>query len=124
MSGDEQQLLQQISDELPDLKSYYFELSSEKGPGVLEVNVYPESEFCDLEARFLKASQVSTFIEDSGLSSLQAQFEAHDPEQQMVMALTIDEQMGAFTLEAPRPDDKKLPIRKRRAQVRGFGNIE
>ena len=122
MPEKEQQLQQLVVDDLPGLISYYLEVSSEKGPGVLVLNVYSDAELVEQEARFLKASQLSGFIEESGLTMLQTQFEAHDPETQMVMAVITNDQMGAFTVDAPRPESKRLPVRRRRPKVKGFGN--
>ena len=121
MLEEEQQLQQLVADDLPNLISYYLEVSSEKGPGVLVLNIYPDSELFDQEARFLKASQLPGFIEESGLTVLQTQFETHDPETQMVIAVITEDQMSAFTVEVQRPESKRLPIQKRRPKVKGFG---
>lgn len=97
MDKERAMLRHQVSDDLPHLSNYYLELSSEQGPGILVVNYYPQpdpdepeldSELgIQCETRFLKPSQIPQFVEEFGLEELQADFEAHDLQKQMVLAV-------------------------------------
>ncbi len=85
-------LQQRVSDDLPHLTDHYLELSSEKGPGILVVNYYPEPDpdepeldpelelGIQSETRFLKPSQIPQFMKESGLEELPADFATHDPQ--------------------------------------------
>jgi hypothetical protein len=122
-----------VSDDLPNLTDYYLELSSEKGPGILVVDYYPEPdpdeskldpefEFAvQCTTRFLKKSQIPKFIEESGLEELQADFEVHDPQTQMVLAVVTEDKMGVLTFDVHRPENKPLPTKTKRSRPRGFG---
>jgi len=117
----QQQLQQLVSNDLPQLTSYYIEVSSEKGPGVLLVNYYAKAELIERSAKFLKKSQISQFIQDSGLKELESHFDSHNPQTQMVMAVISDDTMGALTIDVTRPADKALPINRQRPKPKGFG---
>ena len=131
MDEEREQLQQRVSDDLPHLTNYYLELSSEQGPGILVVNYYPEpdpdepeldSELgIQCETRFLKTSQIPKFIEESGLEELQADFEKHNPQTQMVLAVMTEEQMGVLTFDVTGPENKALPTKIKRTKPKGFG---
>lgn len=133
MDQERAKLQQRVSDDLPHLTDYYLELSSEKGPGILVVNYYPEPdpdepEFdselelgIQSETYFLKPSQIPQFIKESGLEELPDDFAAHDHQTQMVLAVVTEDQMGVFTFEITRPKNKALPTQIKRAKPRGFG---
>lgn len=104
----QQQLQQLVSDDLPSLTSYYITVSSEKEPGVLVVNYYPDAELIDTEAKFLKKSQIPQFIQESGLSELQSHFDNHDPQTQMVLAVMSEDTMGVLTIDVHRPTGKAI----------------
>lgn len=124
---------QRVSDDLPHLSDYYLELSSQKGPGILVVNYYPDPDpdepeldpelelGIQCETRFLKKSQIPQFIAESGLEELQADFEAHDPQTQMVLAVVTEDKMGVLTFDVTRPENKALPTKIKRAKPKGFG---
>lgn len=131
MDEERAKLQQRVNDDLPHLSDYYLELSSEQGPGILVVNYYPEpdpdepeldSELgIQCETRFLKTSQIPKFIEESGLEELQADFEAHNPQTQMVLAVMTEDKMDVLTFDVTRPENKALPTKIKRAKPRGFG---
>lgn len=131
MDEERAMLRQRVSEDLPHLTNYYLELSSEQGPGILVVNYYPEpdpdependSELgIQCETRFLKTSQIPKFIEESGLEELQADFEAHNPQTQMVLAVMTEDKMDVLTFDVTRPENKALPTKIKRAKPRGFG---
>ena len=122
-----------VSDDLSHLSDYYLDLSSEQGPGILVVNYYPELDpdeselYPELElgvqctTRFLKKSQIPQFIAESGLEELSADFEAHDPQTQMVLAAITEDQMGVLTFDVTRPENKALPTKIKRTKPKGFG---
>jgi len=133
MDEERARLQQRVSDGLPHLIDYYLDLSSEKGPGILVVNYYPEPDPDELEfdpdlelgiqseTRFLKPSQIPQLIAESGLEELSGAFAAHDPQTQMVLAVMSDDKMGVFTFDVTRPKNKALPTQIKRAKPRGFG---
>lgn len=116
----QQQLQQLVSNDLPSLTSYYIEVSSEKGPGVLVVNYYPDSDLVDTEARFLKKSQIPNFLQEFGLDELQTHFDSHDPQTQMIMAVISEDTMGVLTIDVTRPEGKAIPTRRQRPKPKGF----
>ena len=131
MDEERAMLRQRVSEDLPHLTNYYLELSSEQGPGILVVNYYPEpdpdepeldSELgIQCETRFLKTSQIPKFIEESGLEELQADFEAHNPQTQMVLAVMTEDKMDVLTFDVTRPENKALPTKIKRTKPKGFG---
>ncbi len=100
-------------------------------PGILVVNYYPEpdpdepeldSELgIQCETRFLKKSQIPQFIAESGLEELQADFAAHDPQTQMVLAVVSEDQMDVLTFNVTRPENKALSSKIKRTKPKGFG---
>ncbi len=65
-----QQLKQLISAELPSLSKYYQQMADSQGAGVLVVNYYPTGEVAQMEARFLKSSQIPRLSRQMGLPNL------------------------------------------------------
>ncbi|PSB65891.1 hypothetical protein DSM107010_39890 [Chroococcidiopsis cubana SAG 39.79] len=55
---DSQQLKQLISADLASLGKYYRETANSQGAGVLVINYYPTGSVAQMEARFLKSSQI------------------------------------------------------------------
>ena len=116
-----QELQQLVSSNLSSLIDYYIEVSVEKGPGVLLVNYYPDSDLVDSDARFLKSAQISQFIQDSGMDELQSHFDSHDPQTQMVMIAISEAAAGVLTVDVTRPEGKESRKISKRSKPRGFG---
>ena len=54
---------------------------------MLVVNYYPSGEVAQMSASFLKPSQIPQYARQMGLPTLELEFEQHDPQNQMVVAL-------------------------------------
>jgi len=94
-----QQLKQLISADLSRLSKYYREMAAEQEAGVLVVNYYPTGEVAQMEARFLRSSQIPRLSRQMGLPSLQTEFEQHDREKEMTLAIVTAETKGAIAVE-------------------------
>lgn len=66
-----------LNENLSRLIVYYQEMSASQGSGVLVVNYYPTDGFRQMEAKFLKASQIPRLARQMGLVDLQPRFEKH-----------------------------------------------
>lgn len=73
----DEQLRELLSEDLSRLIVYYQEMSASQGSGVLVVNYYPTDGFRQMEAKFLKASQIPRLARQMGLVDLQPRFEKH-----------------------------------------------
>ena len=104
-----QQLNQLVSADLPSLSKYYQEMATQQGAGVLVVNYYPTGEVAQMEARFLKSSQIPRLSRQIGLLSLQTLFEQHDRSSEMVLAIVTAETKGAFAVELQLPTGVSEP---------------
>jgi hypothetical protein len=98
-----QQLKQLVSADLPSLGKYYREMATEQEAGVLVVNYYPTGEVAQMETRFLKSSQIPRISRQMGLPTLQSEFEQHDREQEMVLAVVTVQIKGVVTVEVKLP---------------------
>ncbi|MBE9020542.1 hypothetical protein IQ272_31320, partial [Chroococcidiopsidales cyanobacterium LEGE 13417] len=98
-----QQLKQLVSIDLPSLCKYYRDMTTSQGAGVLVVNYYPTGEIAQMEARFLKSSQIPRLARQMGLPSLQTEFVRHDREKEMVVAIVTAETKGAIAVELQLP---------------------
>ncbi|PSM49330.1 hypothetical protein C7Y66_09985 [Chroococcidiopsis sp. CCALA 051] len=98
-----QQLKQLISADLLGLGKYYRGMADSQGAGVLVVNYYPIREVAQMEARFLKSSQIPRLSRQMGLPELQTLFEQHDREKEMVLAIVTAETKGAIAVELQLP---------------------
>ncbi|MBD2307349.1 hypothetical protein H6G17_17870 [Chroococcidiopsis sp. FACHB-1243] len=103
-----------LQDDLPRLGTYFLDMTAVQGDGVLLVNYYPNDAIAQMEAKFLKASVVPKYSRQMGLADLVAQFEAHDRQTQMVVAVVTPETKGTLTVEvsstpppAPEPETVK-----------------
>lgn len=94
-----QQLQQLVDSDLRSLSNYYQEMSREQGPGVLSVNYYPSGEIAQMSAKYLKSSQISRLARQLGLINLQSEFEQHNQQTQMVVAVVTAETKGVVTVE-------------------------
>ena len=93
------QLQQLVNEDRRSLSNYYREMSKEQGPGVLSVNYYPSGEIAQMSAKYLKASQISRLARQLGLVNLQSEFEQHNQQTQMVVAVITAETKGVVTVE-------------------------
>ena len=93
------QLQQLVNEDRRSLSNYYREMSKEQGPGVLSVNYYPSGEIAQMSAKYLKASQISRLARQLGLVNLQSEFEQHNQQTQMVVAVVTAETKGVVTVE-------------------------
>jgi hypothetical protein len=94
-----QQLKQLISADLPSLGKYYREMVESQGAGVLVVNYYPTGEVAQMEARFLKSNQIPRLSRQMGLPNLETEFEQHDRQKEMVVAIVTAQTKGVVTVE-------------------------
>jgi hypothetical protein len=115
---DEQPLRQLLKDDLPSLRTYYQEMATEQGSGVLVVNYYPSGEIAQMEAKFLKSSQIPRLARQMGLPTLQVEFEKHNPQNQMVVALVTAETKGVVTVEMRSPEPEKPEPQSRQSQTK------
>lgn len=115
---DEQPLRQLLKDDLPSLRTYYQEMATEQGSGVLVVNYYPSGEIAQMEAKFLKSSQIPRLARQMGLPSLQVEFEKHNPQNQMVVALVTAETKGVVTVDLRSPEPEKPEPQSRQPQTK------
>jgi len=88
-----------LQDDLPRLSTYFLDMTAVQGDGVLLVNYYPNDAIAQMEAKFLKASVIPKWARQMGLADLLAQFEAHDRQTQMVVAVVTPETKGTVTVE-------------------------
>lgn len=90
----DQQLKQLLSPDLPSLSAYYPDMSTLEGAGVLFVNYYPSGEVAQMSAKFLKPNQIKRLARQMGLPTLQVEFERHNQQEQMVVAVITVETKG------------------------------
>ena len=115
---DEQPLRQLLQDDLPSLRTYYQEMAAEQGSGVLVVNYYPSGDIAQMEAKFLKSSQIPRLARQMGLPTLQVEFEKHNPQNQMVVAIVTAETKGVVTVDLRSPEPKsRQPQTKRKSST-------
>ncbi|OWY68171.1 hypothetical protein B7486_27160, partial [cyanobacterium TDX16] len=88
-----------LQDDLPRLGTYFLDMTAVQGDGVLLVNYYPNDAIAQMEAKFLKASVIPKYSRQMGLADLVAQFEAHDRQTQMVVAVVTPETKGTITVD-------------------------
>jgi hypothetical protein len=98
-----QQLKQLVSADIPSLGKYYREMVQEQGAGVLVINYYPNGSVAQMEARFLRSSQIPRLSRQMGLPSLETLFEQHDREKEMVLAVVTAETKGVVIVEVEAP---------------------
>lgn len=90
----DQQLKQLLNEDLPSLGAYYQDMTTLEGAGVLFVNYYPSGEVAQMSANFLKPNQIPRLARQLGLPTLQVEFERHNQQDQMVIALVTAENLG------------------------------
>jgi hypothetical protein len=105
-----------LQNDLPRLGTYFLDMTAVQGDGVLLVNYYPNDKISQMEARFLKASAIPKWARQMGLADLVAQFEAHDRQTQMVVAVITPETKSTVTVEVsppppPEPEPPAPPAR-------------
>lgn len=93
------QLKHLLNEDLPSLSNYYREMSADGGAGVLVVNYYPCGESAQMSAKFLKPNQIGRLARQMGLPTLELEFEQHNRQNQMVVALVTAQTKGVVRVE-------------------------
>jgi len=88
-----------LQNDLPRLGTYFLDMTAVQGDGVLLVNYYPNDAIAQMEAKFLKAGVIRKWARQMGLADLESQFEAHDRQTQMVVAVVTPDTKGTVTVE-------------------------
>lgn len=116
------QLKQLLSEDLPSLSAYYQDISALQGAGVLLVNYFPTGVVAQMSASFLKPSQIKRYARQMGLPTLQIEFEQHNPQNQMVVALVTAQTKGVVTVELHEVEIQaaKASTPESQAQTKGF----
>jgi type IV secretory pathway VirB10-like protein len=116
-----------LQDDLPRLGTYFLDMTTVQGDGVLLVNYYPNDAIAQMEAKFLKASAVPRYARQMGLADLPAQFEAHNRQTQMVVAVVTPETKGTVTVEVsstspvPEPEPETPPAKSAATKAKAKG---
>ncbi len=105
-----QRLKQLLNEDLASLGAYYREICALQGSGVLVVNYYPGGEVAQMSAKYLKPNQIGRLARQMGLPTLQVEFERHNQQDQMVVALVTAETKGVVTVELPPLELQTAPV--------------